>query len=92
MPPRAVLWHVMRNALLPVITVIGLQFGALLGGAMITEEIFAWPGVGTYLIQAIRYRDIVAVQGAVMMIDLLFLAVNLAVDLMYVAIDPRTRE
>lgn len=92
MPPSAVLWHVMRNALLPVITVIGLQFGALLGGAMITEEIFAWPGVGTYLIQAIRYRDIVAVQGAVMMIVLLFLGVNLMVDLLYVAIDPRTRE
>src|SRR5690606_22641779 len=66
--PRQVLWHVVRNAMLPVVTVVGLQFGALLGGAIITEEIFAWPGLGTYLIQAIRYRDIVAVQGAVMLI------------------------
>jgi peptide/nickel transport system permease protein len=86
-----VLWHVGRNALLPVVTVIGLQFGALLGGAIITEEIFAWPGVGTYLLQAIRYRDIVAVQGTVMMIVLVFLLVNLTVDMLYTAIDPRLR-
>jgi peptide/nickel transport system permease protein len=86
-----VLRHIIRNALLPVITVVGLQFGALLGGAIITEEIFAWPGIGTYLIQAIRYRDIVAVQGTVMIVVLLFLGVNLVVDLLYAAVDPRTR-
>jgi peptide/nickel transport system permease protein len=77
--------------MLPVVTVVGLQFGALLGGAIITEEIFAWPGLGTYLVQAIRYRDIVAVQGAVMLIVLMFLLVNLLVDVLYAAIDPRTR-
>jgi peptide/nickel transport system permease protein len=91
MPPRTVLWHIVRNAMLPVVTIVGLQFGALLGGAIITEEIFAWPGVGTYLIQAIRYRDIIAVQGTVMMIVSAFLLVNLVVDLLYLAIDPRTR-
>lgn len=89
---RQVLWHVLRNAMLPVVTVVGLQFGALLGGAIITEEIFAWPGIGTYLVQAIRYRDIVAVQGAVMLIVLMFLVVNLVVDVLYAVIDPRTRE
>ncbi|MGI8906703.1 MAG: ABC transporter permease [Candidatus Sumerlaeaceae bacterium] len=88
---RQVLNHIVRNALLPVITVVGLQFGALLGGAIITEEIFAWPGIGTYLIQAIRYRDIVAVQGTVMVVVILFLGVNLVVDLLYAAVDPRTR-
>lgn len=92
LPPRAVLWHVLRNAMLPVVTVVGLQFGSLLGGAIITEEIFAWPGLGTYLIQAIRYRDFVAVQGAVMLIVVMFLVVNLAVDVLYAAIDPRTRD
>lgn len=89
---KQVLWHVLRNAMLPVVTVVGLQFGALLGGAIITEEIFAWPGIGTYLVQAIRYRDIVAVQGAVMLIVLMFLIVNLVVDVLYAVIDPRTRE
>lgn len=90
--PRGVLWHILRNAMLPVVTVVGLQFGSLLGGAIITEEIFAWPGLGTYLIQAIRYRDIVAVQGAVMMVVVMFLVVNMVVDVLYAVIDPRTRE
>jgi peptide/nickel transport system permease protein len=92
LPPWRVLRHILRNAMLPVITIVGLQFGALLGGAIITEEIFAWPGLGTYLVQAIRYRDIVAVQGTVMTVVLLFLVVNLIVDLLYSAIDPRLRE
>lgn len=90
--PSSVLWHLLRNAMLPVVTVVGLQFGALLGGAIITEEIFAWPGLGTYLVQAIRYRDIVAVQGAVMLIVVMFLVVNLLVDILYASIDPRTRD
>lgn len=90
--PRRVLWHILRNAMLPVVTVVGLQFGSLLGGAIITEEIFAWPGLGTYLIQAIRYRDIVAVQGAVMLVVVMFLVVNMVVDILYAVIDPRTRE
>lgn len=92
LPPGGVLRHILRNAMMPVVTVVGLQFGALLGGAIITEEIFAWPGAGTYLIQAIRHRDFVAVQGAVMAVVLLFLLVNLVVDLLYTVIDPRTQE
>ncbi len=92
LPPSGVVRHIVRNAMLPVVTVVGLQFGALLGGAIITEEIFAWPGAGTYLIQAIRHRDITAVQGAVMAVVLLFLMVNLLVDLLVAAIDPRTEE
>ncbi len=90
LPPRKVVRHILSNAMLPVVTVVGLQFGALLGGAIITEEIFAWPGAGTYLILAIRHRDITAVQGSVMAVVLLFLLVNLIVDLLYAAIDPRT--
>ena len=90
-PPAQVLFHILRNAMMPVITVIGLQFGTLLGGAIITEEIFEWPGIGSYLIKAIRYRDIIAVQGSVMLIVLLFLLVNLVVDILYAMVDPRTR-
>lgn len=90
-PPASVLWHILRNAMLPVVTVVGLQFGSLLGGAIITEEIFAWPGLGTYLVQAIRYRDFVAVQGAVMVIVVMFLVVNLLVDVLYAVIDPRLK-
>jgi peptide/nickel transport system permease protein len=92
LPPSAILHHILRNAMLPVITIVGLQFGALLGGAIITEEIFAWPGVGTYLIQAIRHRDIVAVQGTVMLTVTFFVFVNLVVDILYLAADPRTRQ
>lgn len=92
LPPRRVLKHILRNAMLPVITIVGLQFGALLGGAIITEEIFAWPGMGTYLVQAIRYRDIIAVQGTVMLIVLIFLVVNLLVDIVYLVVDPRTAD
>jgi peptide/nickel transport system permease protein len=87
--PHSVLWHTLRNALIPVVTVVGLQFGALLGGAIITETIFSWPGVGSYLIQRILWRDIFAVQYTVMMITGLFILVNLAVDLLYSWIDPR---
>lgn len=90
-PSRMVLWHILRNSMLPVITVVGLQFGSLLGGAIITEEIFGWPGLGTYLVQALRYRDIVAVQGTVMVIVVMFLMVNMLVDVLYAVIDPRIR-
>lgn len=89
--PRATLRHILRNAMLPVITVVGLQFGALLGGTVITEEIYGWPGLGTYLIQAIRYRDFIAVQGTVMLIVIVFLVVNLLVDILYAVCDPRIR-
>lgn len=83
--------HALRNALLPVVTVIGLQFGALLGGAVLTETIFAWPGVGRLAVNAIAQRDIPLVQGIILVVGILFALVNLAVDLFYTVIDPRIR-
>ncbi|HZJ09521.1 MAG TPA: ABC transporter permease [Trueperaceae bacterium] len=89
---RAVVWrHALRNALAPVITVIGLQFGELLGGAILTETVFAWPGLGRLLVASIFARDYPTVQGLVIVFALLFALVNLAVDLFYGVIDPRVR-
>ena len=84
-------WHVLRPALLPVVTVIGLQFGALLGGAFITETIFAWPGVGRLAVQAIATRDFPIIQGTVLLVALAFIVSNLVVDLVYAWLDPRVR-
>jgi len=86
-----VLRHVLRNALIPVITVFGLQIGDLLSGAIIIESIFSWPGVGRLTIQAIGWRDYAILQASVMFIVLAFLVVNLITDLMYGLIDPRIR-
>ena len=83
--------HALRNALLPVVTIVGLQFGALLSGAVITENVFAWPGVGTLLIQAITARDYPLVQGCVLVISLCYVAVNFLTDALYAVIDPRVR-
>ncbi len=83
--------HAMRNALIPVVTLIGLEFGALLGGAVITESIFAWPGVGRLTVQAIYGRDIPLVQAAVIVLAGIFVLINLLVDLLYVILDPRIR-
>ena len=83
--------HAMRNAALPVITIVGLMFGTLMGGAVITETIFAWPGVGLLTIQAIQNRDFPLVQAAVLVISATFVFANLAVDLLYAYIDPRIR-
>ena len=80
--------HALRNALLPVVTIVGLQFGALLSGAVITENVFAWPGVGTLLIQAISARDYPLVQGCVLVISLCYVAVNFLTDALYAVIDP----
>ena len=92
LPERSViLKHVLRNALLPVVTVVGLQFGGLLAGAVITETIFSWPGLGTLLIQAIQTRDYPVVQGCVLAISLSYVLVNLLTDVVYVLIDPRIR-
>jgi len=89
---RAVLYrHAIRNALLPVVTLIGLQFGALLGGAVITETIFAWPGVGRMTIQAIQGKDIPLVQASVIVLATIFVLTNLVVDLAYTFLDPRIR-
>ncbi|NLH50862.1 MAG: ABC transporter permease [Myxococcales bacterium] len=92
LPPRTVLFkHVLRNALIPVVTVVGLQFGALLSGAVITENVFSWPGLGTLFIEAIQSRDYPLVQGCVLYISFGYVLINLLVDLLYAAIDPRIR-
>jgi len=83
--------HALRNALIPVVTLIGLQFGALLGGAVITETIFAWPGVGRLVIQAIQGKDLPLVQAAVTVLALSFVLINLLVDYLYCILDPRVR-
>jgi len=83
--------HGVRNALIPVVTMLGLQFGALLGGALITETIFAWPGMGRLLIQAIYNRDYPLAQAAILWLAIIFVVVNLGVDLLYGLLDPRIR-
>ena len=88
---RAVVRHAFRNSLIPVVTIIGLQFGAVLTGAIITETIFAWPGVGRLLIQAINTRDYPLVQGCILFISVTYVAMNLLTDLAYGLLDPRIR-
>lgn len=88
---RAVLAHAFRNSLIPIVTVIGLQFGSVLTGAVITETIFAWPGVGRLLVQSISARDYPAVQGCILLIALTYVTMNLLVDLLYGLLDPRIR-
>lgn len=83
--------HAFRNALLPVVTVIGLQLGLLLAGAVLTETVFSWPGIGTWILQAIQGRDYPVVQGGVMFVAFIFVMVNFLVDLSYAAFDPRIR-
>ncbi len=88
---RVVVRHALKNALVPIVTVIGVQAGYLLGGAVLTETVFAWPGVGTLMVQGILARDIPLVQGCVLVVALTFVLVNLAVDLLYAWLDPRIR-
>jgi ABC-type dipeptide/oligopeptide/nickel transport system permease component len=83
--------HAIRNALIPIVTVVGLQFGGLLGGAVIIETVFAWPGVGRLLIDAISQRDYNVVQAAIVVIAITFVTINLLVDLLYGYLDPRVR-
>jgi peptide/nickel transport system permease protein len=86
-----VIKHAFRNACIPVITVLGIQFGQLLGGAIITETVFAWPGVATLTVESIRNQDFPVVQCAVIMLALIIVVVNLVVDLVVGVIDPRIR-
>jgi peptide/nickel transport system permease protein len=86
-----VIRHALKNALLPVITVIGLETGFLFSGAILTESIFAWPGMGRWMYESIIYRDYPVIQGVTLMIALIFVVVNLVVDLSYGLIDPRIR-
>jgi ABC-type dipeptide/oligopeptide/nickel transport system permease component len=88
---RAVLRHAFRNSLIPVVTIIGLQFGAVLTGTIITETIFAWPGIGRLLIQAINFRDYPLIQGCILFISITYVAMNLLTDLTYGYLDPRIR-
>ncbi len=92
LPERVVIYkHALKNALIPVVTIVGLQFGTLLTGAIITETIFAWPGLGRLTIQSISRRDYPLVQGCILMISLTYILVNLATDLLYTVLDPRIR-
>ena len=92
LPERSVIWgHALRNAWLPVITLLGLQLGALLGGAVITETVFSWPGIGSLLVESIQQRDYPVVQACVLMISLAYVLVNTLTDLLYGWLDPRIR-
>ncbi|MET9315263.1 nickel ABC transporter permease [Kribbella sp. NPDC003505] len=86
-----VLVHALRNALIPIVTVVGLQFGALLGGTVIVETVFAWPGVGRLLIDSIGRRDYGVVQASILLVATIFVVINLLVDLLYGFLDPRVR-
>jgi ABC-type dipeptide/oligopeptide/nickel transport system permease component len=88
---RAVVAHAFRNSLIPVVTILGLQLGAVLTGTIITETIFSWPGVGRLLIQAINFRDYPLVQGCILLISVTYVTMNLLVDLTYAWLDPRIR-
>ena len=93
LPERVVVYrHALRNAVVPVLTVVGLQFGALLAGAIVTETIFSWPGLGRLTITAISNRDYFLVQGCILVIGLTYIAVNFATDLLYSLANPRIRE
>jgi peptide/nickel transport system permease protein len=83
--------HALRNALIPIITVVGLQFGLLLGGAVLTETVFAWPGLGRLIVDSILARDYPMIQGAILIFGLLYVFVNLTIDLVYAFVDPRIR-
>ncbi len=83
--------HALKNALIPVVTIIGLQFGYLLGGAILTETIFAWPGIGYWLYQSVSFRDFPAVQGGVLLVAFSFVLINIIVDISYAFLDPRIR-
>lgn len=90
--PGAVLWrHAFRNALLPILTVLGLEFGALLGGAIVTEKVFAWPGMGTLLLTAIERRDYNTVRATVLVFTCCYVLVNTLTDVAYALVDPRVR-
>ena len=88
---RIVIFHALRNALIPVVTVVGLIVGQLLSGAVLTETIFSWPGIGKWIIDAITNRDYPVLQGAVLIIATIIIVVNLTIDLLYGVVNPRIR-
>jgi peptide/nickel transport system permease protein len=92
LPERRVIWvHLLGNAWLPVLTLLGLQLGTLLGGAVITEVVFNWPGIGSLLVEAIQQRDYPVVQGCILIVALAYVGINLLTDLLYAWVDPRVR-
>ena len=92
LPERTVVYrHALRNALIPIITLVGLQFGALLAGAIVTETIFSWPGLGRLTVSAISSRDYALVQGCILAIGMTYVLVNLLTDVLYVVVNPRIR-
>lgn len=92
LPPRVVTWrHVVRNALVPVLTITGIQLATILGGVIVVEVVFAWPGLGRLTYQAVAARDYPVIQGAVLLIAVMFLLINLLVDMLYAVVDPRIR-
>ena len=91
LPATILFWHVGRNSLIPVVTMIGILAGELLGGAAVTETVFAWPGVGRLIVQAIETKDFPVVQTGVAMVATIFVVINLLIDLLYTLIDPRIR-
>jgi peptide/nickel transport system permease protein len=93
LPERVVVYkHALRNAMIPVLTVVGLQFGALLAGAIVTEKIFSWPGIGRLTVDAISSRDYALVQGCILAIGLTYVAVNFLTDVLYSVANPRIRQ
>ncbi len=90
-PIRVIMVHALRNAMIPVITVVGLQTGVLLAGAILTETIFSWPGVGKWILESINRRDYPSIQGGILIISTLIIFVNLGVDILYGIINPRIR-
>jgi dipeptide transport system permease protein len=88
---RVIAVHALRNALIPVVTIVGLQVGSLLAGAILTETIFSWPGVGKWLVEAIHRRDYPVVQGGILLSATIIIVVNLVVDILYGIINPRIR-
>jgi peptide/nickel transport system permease protein len=83
--------HALRNVMIPIVTVVGMDFGSYLSGSVLTESIFGWPGLGRYTLLAILKRDFPVIQGAVLFMAVIFVTVNLAVDLLYSVLDPRIR-
>jgi ABC-type dipeptide/oligopeptide/nickel transport system permease component len=87
--PLIIRWHIVRNSLLPVTTVFGLQIGTLLAGSILTEVVFSWPGIGLYAVNAISNLDYAAIMGVTLLISAIYLVVNMIIDLVYLALDPR---
>ena len=88
---RILVWRVLKNALIPTVTLVGVQFGFVIGGTVLIETIFAWPGIGQLTLQAFQYRDFPLIQGIVMVYAVIVILSNLAVDLVYAFLDPRVR-